>query len=132
MSFSGIEGKANYQNTVLADILPIEMINMDDRVEKSEGFIPKILSADHPVFTGIGSSEWPSFLGYNKLQAKAGCDILAEINGDVFIATGEFSNGRSAVFASDCAPHWGTQEFVDWKYYNNLWGNIIDWITNKI
>ena len=131
MSFSGIEAKANYQNTVLGDVLPVKMYDSDDRVEKSEGVHPKIISNKHQVFKGISDEVWPAFLGYNKLKEKEGCDVLAVIGEDVFIAVGEFSKGRSAVFASDCAPHWGTQEFVDWKYYSTLWGNLIDWISPK-
>ncbi len=132
MSFSGIEAKANYQNTVLADVLPVKMIDKDDRVENSEGVIPTIVSNNHSVFQGIDNDTWPLFLGYNQLQSKDDCEVLAVIDDDVFIAVGEFSKGRSGVFASDCAPHWGTQEFVDWTYYSTFWGNLIDWLTRKI
>ncbi|HCS4738277.1 TPA: hypothetical protein ORP78_004042, partial [Escherichia coli] len=37
LSFMGIEAKANYKNTVLADVLPVTMLDGDDRVEKPEG-----------------------------------------------------------------------------------------------
>lgn len=33
LTFMGIEGKANYTNTVLAEVLPVIMQNGDDRVE---------------------------------------------------------------------------------------------------
>ena len=33
MSFTGIEGKANYRNTPLAAVLPVEMEATDDRIE---------------------------------------------------------------------------------------------------
>lgn len=33
LSFMGIEAKANYKNTVLADVLPVTMLDGDDRVE---------------------------------------------------------------------------------------------------
>ncbi len=36
LSFMGIEAKANYKNTVLADVLPVTMLDGDDRVEKPE------------------------------------------------------------------------------------------------
>ncbi len=39
LSFMGIEAKANYKNTVLADVLPVTMLDGDDRVEKPEGVI---------------------------------------------------------------------------------------------
>ncbi|WP_262199294.1 glutamine amidotransferase, partial [Escherichia coli] len=37
LSFMGIEAKANYKNTVLAEVLPVIMLDGDDRVEKPEG-----------------------------------------------------------------------------------------------
>ena len=32
-------------------------------------------------------------------------------------------------FTSDCAPHWGPPEFVDWEGYQPLWKGIVDYIT---
>ena len=58
-------------------------------------------------------------------------EILAEINGDPFIAVGSFGKGKSLAFTSDFAPHWGSMEFVEWKYYDKLWLNIINWLNEK-
>ena len=60
-------------------------------------------------------TEWPKFLGYNKTVARDNCPVLATIGGDPFVAVGEFGKGKSAIFSSDCAPHWGPKEFTDWK-----------------
>lgn len=131
MSFTGIDAKARFKNTPLNDVLPIEMLDYDDRIENSSGIIPKTTSKDHPIMSGIDEA-WKPFLGYNKLQAKKSCPVIATIGeDDVFIAAGEFGKGRSAAFASDCATHWGTVEFMEWKHYNTVWGNIIDWITKS-
>ena len=37
--------------------------------------------------------------------------------------------GRSAVFTSDCAPHWAPPEFLDWPGYRVLWPNLIRWVA---
>ena len=51
------------------------------------------------------------------------------IEGDPFLDFGDFGKGRSAAFTSDCAPHWGPPEFVDWEGYQPLWKGIVDYIT---
>ncbi len=130
MSFSGIDGKARYQRTVLKDVLPVEMVEGDDRVEAPQGVTPKILDAKHPVFSGIKGA-CPKFLGYNQLKAKEGSSTLATVGDDVFIAVAEVGKGRSAAFASDCGPHWGPPAFVSWVHYSRLWSNLVTWLAQK-
>ena len=80
MSFSGLEGKAHYEMTPLADVLPVGMLGRDDRVETPEGEVPQVEHA-HEVLAGI-DGEWPWFLGYNRLLPKDGGDVLMTIAGD--------------------------------------------------
>lgn len=129
MSFTGIDAKSRYGETAIADVLPVTMLDKDDRVESPEGTIPRVLKSGHPVFQGI-DGDWPHFLGYNRTIIKSdSADLLAMIGEDPFIAVTAYGNGRSAVFASDCAPHWGPREFMTWKHYNRLWCNLMDWLT---
>lgn len=129
LSFTGIEGKARYGMTAIADILPVSLLTHDDRVETSEGSVPKILDVKHSIFDGI-EGEWPYFIGYNRtIEDASKGEVIAKINGDPFIAIGRFGQGRSAVFTSDCAPHWAPQEFLDWEGYNMIWKNLADWLT---
>ncbi len=72
LSFMEIEAKANYKNTVLADVLPVTMLDGDDRVEKPEGVIAQPSQPEHPVIKGF--SEYPFFLGYNRAIAKEGAN----------------------------------------------------------
>lgn len=127
MSFTGIDAKARYGVTAIKDILPVKCLETDDREEHSEGVIPIVVS-DHEALKGI-PNDWPNFLGYNKTIPIEGCEVPVTINGDPLIAFGSFGKGKSAVFTSDCAPHWGTPAFVKWDYYNKLWKDIIDYIT---
>jgi uncharacterized membrane protein len=129
MSFTGIDAKSRYGDTAIADILPVTMLDKDDRVESPQGAYPEILNKDHPVFEGI-DGDWPHFLGYNRTIFKSdSADLLASIGEDPFIALAEYGKGRSGVFTSDCAPHWGPREFMEWKYYQRLWCNLMDWLT---
>lgn len=127
MSFSGFEGKAHYGNTVLAEVLPVEMLGYDDRIEVPEGVSPTVLTA-HPVVDLGADSRWPHLLGYNRLRAKGGATVVMEANGDPLLVLGEFGRGRTAAFASDCSPHWASPEFVNWKGYPRFWSNLVEWL----
>jgi uncharacterized membrane protein len=126
MSFSGLEGKAHYEMTALADVLPVGMLGRDDRVERPAGVVPKV-ELDHEVLAGI-DGEWPWFLGYNRLLPKDTGDVLMTIGGDPFLVVGEHGKGRVGAFASDCSPHWGTPEFLAWEHYGRLWGQLLGWL----
>lgn len=127
MSFSGIDGKAKYAGTSVEEILPIGILQTDDRVEAPQGVQPRTEGA-HPILDGI-DGEIPLLLGYNKLveQEKDAVLLRAE-NGDVIAAAGEYGSGRTFAFASDIAPHWAPPEFVNWKHYNKLFGNAAKWL----
>lgn len=132
LSFSGIENKARYAMTPLADILPVEMLNYDDRMEHPEGIIPVMLNNDHPVLQGV-EGEWPWFLGYNKIKAKSeACEIAQIGRGDTFMASMEYGEGRTFAFASDCAMHWGSREFLAWDGYKKVMTNIFKWLAKEI
>lgn len=131
MSFTGYDGKARYGQSPVAGILPVDLLTCDDRVEKPEGCYPVSTSeqANHPILRGL-SAPWPVLLGYNRtVPAPDRGVVLATVNGDPLIACGEFGRGRSVAFTSDCAPHWGSQAFIDWHGYPTLWKNVADWLT---
>ena len=128
MTFSGINGSGKWQDTAVQDVLPVKILSTDDRVETPEGVYPKVVK-DHEIFDGI-EKNWPNVLGYNKTILKEDAELLATVNEDPFIATGHYGKGKSAVFTSDAAPHWAPPEFVNWEYYNKLFVNIADYITN--
>lgn len=130
MTFQGVEAKGKYKDSVIEEILPVNLLTGDDRAEHPEGITPTILQKNHPILDGI-SDQWPYFLGYNKLKSKEEAIVIAEHNGDAFISVMDFKKGRTFAFASDCAPHWGPKEFVEWKYYNQFWGNVVSWLGNS-
>ena len=130
MCYGGFEGKANYAGTPMEELLPVEIMAGDDRCEAPEGVKIRIEQPDHPVFRGI-DDEWPCFLGYNRLKAKPGT-LLASCGEDAFIAAWDYGKGRSLAFASDCAPHWGPPEFVNWAYYAQFWGNVVRYLSREI
>ena len=127
MSLTGIDAKTRYGMTEVKDILPVKCLDVDDRAEHPEGIVPTVVK-EHEAIKGL-PAQWPHFLGYNKtLPIEAG-EVLVEIGGDPLVAVGTFGKGKSAVFTSDCAPHWGPPEFINWEYYDELWKGILNYIT---
>lgn len=132
LSFSGFQARAAFRNTALAEVLPVDMLPEDDRWELPEGLKAHVDQPEHKVLGNAGT-EWPLLLGYNRTVLKPGSELIASINNDPLIALAEPRNGRSAVFTSDCAPHWAPKEFCEeWTGYPQIFGGIIDWVTKKI
>jgi len=127
MSFSGFEGRGRYGLTPLAEVLPVDLLTFDDRVESPEGVVPAAV-AEHAITRGL-PSEWPYFLGYNRLISKAASHTLMNVGGDPFLVTGTHGAGRTAAFASDCSPHWGSPEFMQWPHYGQFWTQLADWVA---
>ena len=130
LTFSGVDGKGRWGVTPVSDVLPVSMLEGDDRREHPEGINPKV-ETRHPAIANI-DGVWPALLGYNKTIAKPNTHVPVTINGDPLIAFGEFGKGKSAVFTSDCAPHWAPPEFCEWKQYPALWQGLIGYITDKM
>lgn len=130
MSFQGIEGKAHYKDTPIEEILPVCLLPGDDRVEVPQGVHPEC-TYDHPITQGI-PKKWPMILSYNKLIAKDGALILARHGNDPIFVVWDYGKGRTAAFAADCAPHGASPEFLEWKYYSQLWSQTVKWLARKL
>ncbi|MBN9622086.1 MAG: cytoplasmic protein [Actinobacteria bacterium] len=131
LSFTGIDGRARYAESPLAEVLPVEMLDHDDRVEVPQGIVPEVAAAGHAAL-GRVSDEWPRLLGYNRLRAKEDATVVATVGEDPLLVVSEFGRGRTAAFASDCAPHWAPPEFVEWPEYAELWSSIILWAGGRV
>ena len=127
MTFSGIDAKGKWHDTAVQEVLPVEVLTVDDRMEHSEGVRGEIV-LDHDVVNGI-QGEWPVLLGYNKTILKENATEIVKVNNDPLVAICEYEKGRTAVFTSDCAPHWAPEEFCTWEGYERLFGNLVKWLT---
>ncbi|MBO1005664.1 glutamine amidotransferase [Pseudogracilibacillus auburnensis] len=130
LTFQGIEALGKYFGTPIEKCLPVNLHPHDDRMEKPEGITPLEMNGEHPILKGV-PSQWPAFLGYNQLIAKDSAEVLVKAGDDPFLAVHEYGDGRTAAFASDCSPHWGPKEFLDWDGYANLWNGIVTWLAKK-
>lgn len=126
MTFSGVDAKGKWHDTAVQEVLPVEVLTVDDRMEHCEGIRP-VTVKNHEALKDLG--EWPEVLGYNKTIAKPEADVVVLAGDDPFVAFGTYGKGKSAVFTSDCAPHWAPPEFCEWEGYQKIWKGIVDWLT---
>ncbi len=131
LSFSGFQARAAFARTAIAEVLPVGIIDADDRVERPAGVLPTVMEPEHPALGGAGTS-WPHLLGYNKTTRKPGALELARVGEDPLVVVGEHGKGRTAVFTSDCSPHWAPPEFCDeWPGYARLFNGLAGWLAPR-
>ena len=128
MSFTGIDGRARFGMSPLAEVLPVRMLDHDDRIEAPEGLVAEVLEPDHELIAGTEGA-WPALLGYNRLRARPDATVVVALADDPLLVCGRQGGGRTAAFASDCAPHWAPPEFVEWAHYPRLWNSIVSWLA---
>lgn len=127
LSFSGFEAKAAFRGTPIDEVLPVNCIVGDDRVEAPQGLVADLVEADHPALGGV-AAPWPALLGHNLTVPVDGARVLATLDGAPLIAVREIGRGRTAVFTSDCAPHWAPPAFCEqWDGYAPLWQALLGW-----
>jgi uncharacterized membrane protein len=126
LTFTGIEAKGCWKDTVVEECLPVRLMATDDRSEHPEGIVGEVVNASHPVLAGV-DGQLPALLGYNRTSLAPGAELLATVGGHPLVAVTESGKGRSAVFTSDCSPHWCPTEFVNWPGYKQLFANLCAW-----
>jgi len=131
MSFQGIEAKAKYKDSHIEDILPVNLLTYDDRVEIPEGADLVCNSDSHPILKGM-PDKWPYILGYNRLIAKPEAQVLVSYEQDPIITVGFYGKGRTLAYATDCAPHWAPAAMYKWEGYPILWDRLVHWLAKKI
>jgi uncharacterized membrane protein len=129
LSFTGFEGKAAYRNTALHELLPVELLAEDDRVELPAGGRALVLEPGHTALGGV-AGDWPVLLGYNRVRPRPGASVLVKIGGDPLVAVVQRGAGRAGVFTSDCSPHWAPTEFCEqWDGYAAVFGGLVEWLA---
>lgn len=128
MSFQGIEGKANYGNTPLAEVLPVYLMQGDDRVETPQGSVAR--GTDHSILKGV-EGDWPPLLGYQRLRARDEASVIATFDADPLLVVGSFGSGRALAYASDIDAHWAPESFTNWAGFPTLWRNGVRWLAGE-
>lgn len=128
LSFSGVDAKAGYAGSPIGDLLPVRVLEVDDRAEHPEGACVKVTRPDHPAVAPAGE-DWPDLLGFNRTEPKGEAEVLAEVNGHPLVAVAEAGRGRTGVFTSDMSPHWAPPPFMEWTGYAPLWRALSAWVA---
>lgn len=128
LSFQGFGAKANYNDTPIEAVLPVEILPYDDREETPQGVNGQLINIDHEVTRGLDVT-WPILLGYQKLTAKEDSTVLATIEDRPLLAVRSEGRGRTLAFASDISPHWAPEEFMSWDGYQRLFSQAVTWLA---
>ncbi len=127
LSFQGFQARANFARSPLAEVLPVSMLDCDDRVESPEGSPVAVVDRGHAIGNGWPDGA-PDLLGYNRVTARPEAQVLATVGNDVLVATAEVGHGRSLVWTSDIGPHWCPEEFLGWQGFTQLIGAMLRWL----
>ncbi len=76
-SFQGVNGGARYHGTPVEEILPVEILPYEDRVEAPESFTPVVTEPSHPILQGF-EADWPNLLGFNEVKPKPERDGIGD------------------------------------------------------
>jgi uncharacterized membrane protein len=130
LSFQGIEAKAAYRSTAIAEVLPVELEQGDDRQETPEGRAITTTEVAHPITDGL-DRVWPPVLGFQRLKPKPEAQVLATVDDHAVLVVGTFGEGRALAFATDIGPHWAPQQFMEWDGFRRLWGAAMRWLARE-
>ena len=134
LSFQGINGSARYKSTPIEDLLPVDILPYDDRIEVPEGFNINIQNDHHQILNKL-TGKWPPLLGFNEVKASFGSQTLISVPKEAgshpLLVIGKCGSGKTMAWMSDIGPHWVSKEFLMWEGYKILWNQIIEWLVNK-
>jgi uncharacterized membrane protein len=128
LSFQGIEGKANYRATPLAEVLPVKLEAGDDRVESPEEAEPSLTGEQHPIVDGL-PDRWPAILGYQRAVPRPWGSVLARVGRDPLVVAGTVGEGRALAYMTDIGPHWAPPAATEWDGYGRLWDQAVRWLA---
>jgi uncharacterized membrane protein len=127
-SYAGYELMANFHGTAVEEILPVRISRKSDAQNLIQGFIAQAKNRRHPIMKGINWARVPVAVGYNKVMAKKGAEILLSHGRDPILAIWSYGAGRAVAFMTDAHPHW-SGGWTDWKFYPQFWHNILNWLA---
>ena len=81
LSYQGMDGRARWRGTAVEDVLPVNCLPYDDRVEIPEGARVVVNEPNHSIVAGM-TGAWPPVLGVNEVSLKTdrkvslGCGLI--------------------------------------------------------
>lgn len=130
LSFQGFQARANFLRSPISEVLPVTMLEGDDRAETPQGASAEVVLSDHPIGRAWPGGA-PALLGYNQVIARPEAEVVATVAGDVLIATSEVGQGRSLVWTSDIGPHWCPTPFLEWEGFAPVVAAMLRWLGKE-
>ena len=128
LSFAGYEGKGHYHGSPIEEVLPVNILPYDDRMETPQGLHP--VEAEKNIITAdLGT--FPAILGYQKVTAKTNSKTYLTVDHSPLLVAGNYGQGRSLAYMTDIAPHWASQQFMNWENYGEFFSRCINWLADK-
>ncbi len=130
-SFGGPRG--SYFGSRIAELLPVEIRDEDDRVNSPLGTVLVARREPHPAIVSIQGQAPCVVVGYNGVRSRQGADVLVEglrlqVDPDLrprleksatpVLSVWQRGPGRVGALAPDVMPHWA--------------GGIIDWGERRV
>jgi uncharacterized membrane protein len=131
-SYSGMagyrgHGQGGFGGTPVEEALPVRTAGDTDVVEGKTTV--RVDGGDHPVTAGLEWQSLPPILGYNRVVAKPGAQVLARTaSGDPFLVAWQHGKGRVIAVTTRSARDWGA-EFTNWSHYRRFWRNVVRWVS---
>ena len=132
-----------YKGTPVEDIVPVKFLQEFDTYETRnltsddkrviEPFKLKCVETDHPITQGIDWENVPLINGYNKCNSVKEHGKVLLVNdktNDPILVIDEHGRGKTAIFLSCHGRGWASS-LNKWSGYNQLWNNLIQWLTSK-
>lgn len=128
-SYHGLGG--DWGRTPVAAILPVQISDLDDRMNCDHPAFVRALDCQHPITSGLPWDQRPPLIGgYNRFVPRPGASCLLEVaryaatrqgshytltpcGHDPLLVVSTHGQGRVAALATDVAPHW-VGPWVDW------------------
>ena len=127
LSFSGELGKGGWGRSRFHDCLPVECLEHDDLVESTAGYALRAPAPHHALLRGLEIGTIPPLLGFNQVAARAGAEVLLEIENQgvwhPLLAQHPHGRGRASAWMTGASPHWGIN-FMNWTDYPQFWANL--------
>ena len=131
LSFGGFQGSAIYHHSSIEEILPVDILPYDDRIEMPEGTRGFVVDESHPIVKDV-TLEWPQILGLHETILKKDANVIATTEqGLPLLISRLYGKGRTLAWMTDIGPHWCPKEFATWEGYGRIWLQSVNWLANS-
>ena len=123
-------GEGDYEESILPDMLPVEMAGPFDIKWEKEG-LPFVSATSHPILEGVDLSAAPQIYWIHEARPKPSANVVLKAGDRPLLVLGTRGKGRVAAFLGTPmgkAPE-GKLPFWQWKQWDKLMRNTLIWLA---